>query len=606
MASPRLVGALHHAGITVRSLDEAIGRWNRLLGLHGEKQSSQVAVMRCGYEDYCLVLRESGEKPSVSYVCYELAPGVKLDDARQMLTSRGEYPSDFEVPHRGCALRLQDPDGNPVVLIERVRPADSRPAEVKYSDLIPAWHPRKLGHANFLTSDVKRVVKWYTEILDFKVTDWIGDEGVWLHVNTDHHVLAFLNKGYNHIHHLAFELVDWGELRVGLDHLAKSRRALVWGPGRHGMARNLLTYSASLEKNTLSNSSVTWNNLWRITKSVTSLTTRTLPTPGVSCRREPISVSTGQQSRPKRFKPTRTTRRRLFPDLSQKRPSRTPLIRILIAPTIFSIGYEPCDPSVSRKFGKWVYGESIQIVHDYLLSTIRGHAKIVDKMTRLTGSREERLDRYIAELKKLSFVHGVTVHTTERKENREFDALLEVKTAAGQYRLAAEISSLYPTQVILNSIVASARRFETQNRKKNTFYVVLLGRTAHVPEEKLLEKGINFIDLAGNMNLKLSENYQAVIVGRREKRLEESEFSRVSSRAGVQLLFTLAAHPDAANWPIRQLAEVSGISKSIVARLKHRLIRAEMLEPAGHEFRLRSTNEIREQILSGYGETLYP
>jgi len=242
MASPRLVGALHHAGITVRSLDEAIGRWNRLLGLHGEKQSSQVAVMRCGYEDYCLVLRESGEKPSVSYVCYELAPGVKLDDARQMLTSRGEYPSDFEVPHRGCALRLQDPDGNPVVLIERVRPADSRPAEVKYSDLIPAWHPRKLGHANFLTSDVKRVVKWYTEILDFKVTDWIGDEGVWLHVNTDHHVLAFLNKGYNHIHHLAFELVDWGELRVGLDHLAKSRRALVWGPGRHGMARNLFSY----------------------------------------------------------------------------------------------------------------------------------------------------------------------------------------------------------------------------------------------------------------------------------------------------------------------------------------------------------------------------
>lgn len=251
-------------------------------------------------------------------------------------------------------------------------------------------------------------------------------------------------------------------------------------------------------------------------------------------------------------------------------------------------------------------GENIQIVHDYLLSTIRGHAKIVDKMNRLTGSREERLDRYIAELKKLSFVHGVTVHTTEKNGNREFDALLDVRTAAGQYRLAAEISSSYPTQVILNSIVASARRFETQNRKKNMFYVVLLGRTAHVPEEKLLEKGINFIDLAGNMNLKLSENYQAVIVGRREKRLEESEFSRVSSRAGVQLLFTLAAHPDAANWPIRQLAEVSGISKSIVARLKHRLVRAEMLQPAGHQFRLRSPNEIREQLLSGYGETLYP
>ena len=64
------------------------------------------------------------------------------------------------------------------------------------------------------------------------------------------------------------------------------------------------------------------------------------------------------------------------------------------------------------------------IVHDYLLSTIRGHAKIVDTMNPLTASREDRLDRYIAELKNLSFVRDVTVHTAERKGIKEFDALL--------------------------------------------------------------------------------------------------------------------------------------------------------------------------------------
>jgi catechol-2,3-dioxygenase len=242
MRATGLVSALHHAGIRAGNLDEAFGRWSHLLGLHGEKLSSDAAVLRCAYEDFCLVLRQSGEKPSVDYVCYELAPGLKLADARRTLESRGERASEFEVPLRGAALRLQDPDGNSVVLVERVKPADSRPAEVKYSKNIPGWHPRKLGHTNFLTANVKRVVQWYTEILGFKVTDWIGDEGVWLHVNADHHVLAFLNKGYNHIHHLAFELVDWGDLRVGLDHLARNRRNLVWGPGRHGMARNLFSY----------------------------------------------------------------------------------------------------------------------------------------------------------------------------------------------------------------------------------------------------------------------------------------------------------------------------------------------------------------------------
>jgi catechol 2,3-dioxygenase-like lactoylglutathione lyase family enzyme len=205
-------------------------------------------ILRCTYEDYALVLRQSNDKPFLDYVCYEFAPGMHMEDACKTLSQRGQNFSQTEVPLRGTGLKLSDPDGNRVVLVERVRPEDPRPSEVKFSDRIPGLHPRKLGHANFLTSDVKRQVQWYTEVLDFQVTDWIGDEGVWLHVNADHHVLAFLNKGYNHIHHLAFELVDWGELRVFLDHLAHSKRHLVWGPGRHGMARNLFSYFRMAEE----------------------------------------------------------------------------------------------------------------------------------------------------------------------------------------------------------------------------------------------------------------------------------------------------------------------------------------------------------------------
>jgi catechol-2,3-dioxygenase len=248
MKSPRLVGGLHHAALKVSDLEEAFGRWTRILGLHGEEVGADQAILRCTYEDYALVLRQSNDKPFLDYVCYELAPGMRLEDTCKTLSQRGQNFSQVEVPLRGAGLKLSDPDGNQVVLVERVRPSDPRPSEVKFSDRIPGLHPRKLGHANFLTNDVKRQVQWYTEALDFQVTDWIGDEGVWLHVNADHHVLAFLNKGYNHIHHLAFELVDWGELRVFLDHLAQSKRHLVWGPGRHGMARNLFSYFRMVEE----------------------------------------------------------------------------------------------------------------------------------------------------------------------------------------------------------------------------------------------------------------------------------------------------------------------------------------------------------------------
>jgi len=248
MKARRLVGGLHHAALKVSNLDEAVTRWSRLLGLQGEKLGTGQAILRCAYEDYGLVLRQTGDKPFLDYVCYELVSGVKLEDARKTLNQRGQHFSEVAVPVRGAGLKVRDPDGNDVVLIERVRLADARPSEVKLSNSIPGLHPRKLGHVNFLTSDVKRQVHWYADVLDFKTTDWIGEEGVWLHVNADHHVLAFLNKGNNHIHHLAFELVDWGELRVFLDHLAKNQRHLVWGPGRHGMARNLFSYFRMVEE----------------------------------------------------------------------------------------------------------------------------------------------------------------------------------------------------------------------------------------------------------------------------------------------------------------------------------------------------------------------
>jgi catechol-2,3-dioxygenase len=243
-----LVGALHHVALKVVNVGEATSRWSHLLGLHGEQLDPVLTILRCTYEDYSIVLRQTSENASLDYVCYELAPGVALDDAAKHLSSRGARPSTTALPLRGDALVLDDPDGNRVVLTPRIAPEDRRPAEVRQSNRIPGWHPRKLGHVNFLTRDVRRQVEWHTEVLGFGITDWIGSEGVWLHVNADHHALAFLQKDIDHLHHAAFELVDWGDMRIGLDHLAQNGRHLVWGPGRHGMARNLFSYFRMVEE----------------------------------------------------------------------------------------------------------------------------------------------------------------------------------------------------------------------------------------------------------------------------------------------------------------------------------------------------------------------
>jgi catechol-2,3-dioxygenase len=177
------------------------------------------------------------DSPGADHTGYELEPDVSLDDAARHLE---RLPVDYE--RSDNAIHLRDPDGHGVELVEYVPDEDPRPAIARQTTTLPGFHPRKLGHVNSLTGDLTAVTDFYTRVLRMRVTDRLGDEGAWLHINADHHTVALVGKGYYHFHHLAFELTDWGELRVALDHLAQHGRWLGWGPLRHALGQNLAAY----------------------------------------------------------------------------------------------------------------------------------------------------------------------------------------------------------------------------------------------------------------------------------------------------------------------------------------------------------------------------
>ncbi|MGH2923716.1 MAG: VOC family protein, partial [Solirubrobacterales bacterium] len=197
----------HHATLRVADANEARERWSRLHGLTGDGDSER-ALLRCAYEDFCLELRGGGERPGLEHVAYELRGGITLADARERIAAEGVDADEVEVPVRGWGLRLADPDGNLIVLVERVLPEDRMPAVARFTDELPAYHPRRLQHFNYLTADTPRLADFYERVLGLRVSDWIGDGAVWMHADRDHHIVAFLDKGYSHIHHLAFELTD--------------------------------------------------------------------------------------------------------------------------------------------------------------------------------------------------------------------------------------------------------------------------------------------------------------------------------------------------------------------------------------------------------------
>ena len=206
---------VHHATLRVADLDEARDRWARLYCLTPTEGGGESALLRTAYEDFCLELRP------------ERRSG---DRARRLRVALGDRPRRCGKPDRirgrerrggrgtgpGRGLRLQDPDGNAIVLVERVIEEERIPPVARYTDVLPGLHPRKLQHFNYLTADTPRLAEWYQRVLGVEISDWVGDGAVWLHADRDHHVVAFLDKGYSHIHHIAFELVDWGEIRVFL------------------------------------------------------------------------------------------------------------------------------------------------------------------------------------------------------------------------------------------------------------------------------------------------------------------------------------------------------------------------------------------------------
>jgi catechol-2,3-dioxygenase len=233
---------IDHVALRVADAEEAAERWSLQFGLSVRSFKDGRALLACDDEPYSLELI-AAEQPGLDHVAWELDRSCSLDDARAHLERFGA-----SVVFDGESLQTVDADGNGVQVVPYREPVSRLVPHARPAGRAIVGHPRKLGHVNFLTGSLDQQLRFYTEALGMRITDWLGDGGVWLYVNTDHHVMALIDKGHSHFHHLAFELVDIGHMRDALDHLGRHARWLGWGPVRHGVGGNIASYVRIVEE----------------------------------------------------------------------------------------------------------------------------------------------------------------------------------------------------------------------------------------------------------------------------------------------------------------------------------------------------------------------
>jgi catechol 2,3-dioxygenase-like lactoylglutathione lyase family enzyme len=230
------VKRLGHATLTTPDLERAVSYYSDVLGLSVATKDAKRAVLvtRTGFE---AVELHAGERMNLSRLSFQVAPGTDLKEVTKGLEQHGlkaEQRSGI-TPGIAKAVSFADPKGTMIDIFADYEfpPDDGKQATITLL---------KLGHVAYRVNDVQGIVKFYTDVLGFRWSDWRDNNFAFLRCGVDHHTINFVADEEQRLHHIAFEVRDWSEIHKACDFLGKHDIHLVWGPGRHNIGHNIAIY----------------------------------------------------------------------------------------------------------------------------------------------------------------------------------------------------------------------------------------------------------------------------------------------------------------------------------------------------------------------------
>jgi catechol 2,3-dioxygenase-like lactoylglutathione lyase family enzyme len=221
-------------------VDAELSYYTKVLGaLSTQTGDNGTAYLSLGVDHHNIALRRTviREAPTIGY---RLNRDVSLDRIGKLLQDSGLKPDIQSDARPGLAklVNVDAPGGYTLQFFsEMAAPAPGFGVQ--------GVVPLRLGHIALVSSDADRMIKFYSDILGFHITDWFEDRATFMTCNRDHHVLNVINAPDQKLHHIAFELRNSTHQYEAADYLARNSVAVVWGPSRHTAGHNLASYHYS-------------------------------------------------------------------------------------------------------------------------------------------------------------------------------------------------------------------------------------------------------------------------------------------------------------------------------------------------------------------------
>ena len=193
--------------LTTPDLERTIDYFTRIVGLSvaAKEKNRAILATKSGLESIVLEHGIAGEAPRLSF---QTTPGSDPGEVIAKLKQLGvksEKRSDI-TPGIKEAVAFTDPKGT---VIELFSDFSFAPKDDNFNGVMPL----KLGHIAYTCPDIQGIVKFYCDVLGFRVSDWRGDFFAFLRCSRDHHTVNFLRDAKTGIHHIAFEVRDWTDIK---------------------------------------------------------------------------------------------------------------------------------------------------------------------------------------------------------------------------------------------------------------------------------------------------------------------------------------------------------------------------------------------------------